>query len=82
MALGKDQGMADEDDNRVVRLSRMEAFSAWVFAIASLYWCWSSYDRAGGRRLMMEHYLRHLLVEDRNGRGMVSAHDLLGAYAS
>jgi CBS domain-containing protein len=33
-------------------------------------------------RLMMEHYLRHLLVEDRNGRGMVSAHDLLGAYAS
>ena len=33
--------------------------------------------------LMMEHYVRHLLVEDRNGPiGMVSARDLLGAYAS
>jgi CBS domain-containing protein len=34
-------------------------------------------------QLMMEHYLRHLLVEDRHGPvGMVSARDLLGAYAS
>ena len=34
-------------------------------------------------QLMMEHYVRHLLVEDRNGLvGMVSARDLLGAYAS
>jgi CBS domain-containing protein len=33
-------------------------------------------------QLMMEHYVRHLLVEDRNGLvGMVSARDLLGAYA-
>lgn len=33
-------------------------------------------------RLMMEHYVRHLLVEDRTGPiGMVSARDLLGAYA-
>ena len=32
--------------------------------------------------LMMEHYVRHLLVQDRNGPvGMVSARDLLGAYA-
>jgi hypothetical protein len=32
---------------------------------------------------MMEHYVRHLLVEDRNGLlGMISARDLLGAYAS
>jgi CBS domain-containing protein len=31
---------------------------------------------------MMEHYVRHLLVQDRNGPiGMVSARDLLGAYA-
>jgi CBS domain-containing protein len=34
-------------------------------------------------QLMMEHYVRHLLVEDRHGPiGMVSARDLLGAYAS
>jgi CBS domain-containing protein len=33
--------------------------------------------------LMMEHYVRHLLVADRHGPiGMVSARDLLGAYAS
>jgi CBS domain-containing protein len=34
-------------------------------------------------QLMMEHYVRHLLVEDSNGPiGMVSARDLLGAYES
>ena len=33
--------------------------------------------------LMMEHYVRHLLVEDGSGPvGMVSARDLLGAFAS
>ena len=33
--------------------------------------------------LMMEHYLRHLLVRDNTGPvGMISARDLLGAYAS
>jgi CBS domain-containing protein len=34
-------------------------------------------------QLMMKHYVRHLVVEDRTGPlGMVSARDLLGAYAS
>jgi CBS domain-containing protein len=34
-------------------------------------------------QLMMEHYVRHLLVEDRAGLvGMISARDLFGAYAS
>lgn len=34
-------------------------------------------------QLMMQHCVRHLLVEDGNGPiGMVSARDLLGAYAS
>ena len=33
--------------------------------------------------LMMEHYVRHLLVRDNTGPfGMISARDLLGAYAS
>ena len=37
---------------------------------------------AAAAALMMEHYARHLLVEDRIGLiGMVSARDLLGAYA-
>lgn len=34
-------------------------------------------------QLMMEHYVRHLVVEDRNGPvGMISARDILGAYAA
>jgi CBS domain-containing protein len=33
--------------------------------------------------LMMEHYVRHLLVRDQTGPvGMISARDLLGAYAT
>jgi CBS domain-containing protein len=33
--------------------------------------------------LMMEHYVRHLLVRDDTGPvGMISARDLLGAYAT
>jgi CBS domain-containing protein len=33
--------------------------------------------------LTMEHYVRHLLVRDHTGSvGMVSARDLLGAYAT
>ena len=33
--------------------------------------------------LMMEHYVRHLVVEDLSGPvGVVSARDLLGAYAA
>jgi CBS domain-containing protein len=33
--------------------------------------------------LMMEHYVRHLLVRDHTGPvGMISARDLLGAYAT
>jgi hypothetical protein len=32
--------MAAEDDNRVVRLSRMEAFSDGVFSIAITLLCW------------------------------------------
>jgi len=33
--------------------------------------------------LMMENYMRHLLVDDHTGMvGMVSARDLLGAYAA
>ena len=31
--------------------------------------------------LMMEHYVRHLLVNDHRAVGIVSARDLLGAYA-
>jgi CBS domain-containing protein len=37
----------------------------------------------GAGVLMMENYVRHLLVSDQNGPvGMVSARDLLGAYVT
>jgi CBS domain-containing protein len=49
----------------------------------SLVWCDATATIAEVAEEMMECYVRHVLVEDR-GRlvGIVSARDLLGAYAS
>ena len=46
-------------------------------------WCDADADVADVAEEMMEHYVRHVLVE-RDGHlvGIVSARDLLGAYAS
>jgi CBS domain-containing protein len=48
-----------------------------------LVWCDASSTVAEVAEEMMEHYVRHVLVED-GGRvvGMVSIRDLLGAYAA
>jgi CBS domain-containing protein len=48
-----------------------------------LVWCDAESTVAAVAEEMMEHYVRHILVEDR-GRviGIVSARDLLGAYAA
>ena len=48
-----------------------------------LVWCDVDADVADVAEEMMEHYVRHVLVE-KNGHlvGIVSARDLLGAYAS
>ena len=52
-------------------------------AHTSLVWCDAESTVSEVAELMMERYLRHVLVED-TGRlvGIVSARDLLGAYAS
>jgi len=48
-----------------------------------LVWCDVNADVADVAEEMMEHYIRHVLVEDGgNLVGIVSARDLLGAYAS
>ena len=48
-----------------------------------LVWCTSTATVAEVALEMMEHYVRHVLVED-DGRlvGVVSARDLLGVYAA
>ena len=52
-------------------------------ATTELVWCDASATIAEVATEMMEHYVRHVLVED-DGRlvGVVSARDLLGAYAA
>jgi len=51
-------------------------------ASTSIVWCDSSATVKEVAELMMEEYVRHVLLED-DGRlvGIVSARDLLGAYA-
>ena len=52
-------------------------------AHTTLVWCDAEATVAEVATQMMEHYVRHVLVEE-DGRlvGIVSARDLLGAYAS
>jgi CBS domain-containing protein len=52
-------------------------------AHGDLVWCDINADVADVAEEMMEHYVRHVLVEeDGHLVGIVSARDLLGAYAS
>jgi CBS domain-containing protein len=57
--------------------------TAAEIAHRDLVWCDAHADVADVAEEMMERYVRHVLVE-RNGRlvGIVSARDILGAYAS
>jgi CBS domain-containing protein len=57
--------------------------TAGDIANTSLVWCDASSTVRAVAAQMMDHYVRHVLVE-RKGRlvGMVSARDLLGAFAS
>jgi len=57
--------------------------TAMDIAHAQLVWCDAESTVAEVAEEMMEHYVRHVLVED-GGRlvGVVSARDLLGAYVA
>jgi CBS domain-containing protein len=56
--------------------------AARELASTKLVWCDASATVREAAELMMEHYVRHILLEE-DGRlvGIVSARDLLGAYA-
>lgn len=56
--------------------------SAQELASTKLVWCDASASVQEAAELMMEQYVRHVLLEE-EGRlvGIVSARDLLGAYA-
>lgn len=60
-----------------------DATHASHIAHRELVWCDASATIAEVATEMMEHYVRHVLVEE-DGRlvGIVSARDLLGAYAA
>ena len=59
------------------------ATRAEELAQTSLVWCAADATVSEVAELMMEKYVRHVLVEDEGKLvGIVSARDLLGAYAS
>ena len=68
------RGVAEACDPAVTR--------AQALASTKLVWCDASATVQEAAELMMEQYVRHVLLEE-EGRlvGIVSARDLLGAYA-
>jgi CBS domain-containing protein len=77
------QGVVSERDvARAVAEGRDPASAAIDIASTKLVWCDSTATVREVAEQMMEQYVRHVLLED-GGRlvGIVSARDLLGAYA-
>jgi CBS domain-containing protein len=67
----------------VARRMDLRETRATDIANSQLIWCDASATIAEAAAKMMEYYVRHVLVEE-NGRfvGIVSARDLLGAFAA
>ena len=78
-------GIVSERDvaRAVARRLDLRATRAIDVAHTTLVWCDATATIAEVATEMMEHYVRHVLVEE-DGRlvGIVSARDLLGAYAT
>lgn len=78
------QGIVSERDVVTALAERREPATTTAGALANstLVWCDGEAPVAEVAEQMMEHYVRHVLVEE-DGRlvGVVSARDLLGAYA-
>jgi CBS domain-containing protein len=88
LAVGDDDEMlgvvSERDIVRALAVRRDPSRTRAIdLAHTRLVWCDASSTVAEVAEEMMEHYVRHVLVED-GGRvvGMVSARDLLGAYAA
>jgi CBS domain-containing protein len=79
------RGVVSERDLARALAARRDPTSTTAGDIAhtQVVWCDVESTVAEVAEEMMEHYVRHVLVED-GGRlvGIVSARDLLGAYAS
>ena len=77
-------GVVSERDVVRAVAERLDPFDTPARAVAStkLVWCDESATVSDVAELMMEHYVRHVLLEA-DGRlvGIVSARDLLGAFA-
>jgi CBS domain-containing protein len=76
--------ISERDVVRAVAEGRdVETTKAIDVATTSLVWCDATATLAEVAEEMMEHYVRHILVEE-SGRlvGIVSARDVLGAYVS
>lgn len=76
--------LSERDVVRLVAAGR-DASSTQAAEIASTKLVWSSADATIDEvaRQMMEHYIRHVLVEEDGAlAGIVSARDLLGAYSA
>lgn len=87
LVVGDDEtvsGIISERDlvHAVARRKDLRETRAGDLATSSLVWCDGDATVAEVAALMMERYVRHILVEE-DGRlvGIVSARDLLGAYA-
>ena len=82
---GRVVGIVSERDvvHALARRLPAETTSAIDIASTELVWCDASATIGEVATEMMERYVRHVLVEE-EGRlvGLVSARDLLGAYAS
>jgi CBS domain-containing protein len=81
----KPVGIVTERDLVRVLAERRDPATTRVGEVAqtTLVWCDAAATVAEVAELMMERYIRHVLIE-RGGRlvGIVSARDLLGAYAA
>lgn len=78
-------GVISERDLVGALADRLEPATTSAIDIAGrdLVWCDASAAVADVATQMMEHYVRHILVQDRGHLvGIVSARDLLGSYAS
>jgi CBS domain-containing protein len=77
-------GIISERDlvHAIARRKNLRATTAGEVATSSLVWCDASAPITEAATLMMDRYVRHVLVE-KDGQlvGIVSARDLLGALA-
>ena len=80
---GKPVGVVSERDVVRAVAKSLDPATTPASAVASstIVWCDRSATVHEAAELMMEHYVRHVLLEDRGHLvGIVSARDLLGAY--